>query len=136
MGCRARRSCCPLGIVMPGCRARFLLEIGELVSNLRHRARDASRVLPSAPLGRPPNNNNITELLPLDRDIPTFLTHTLRCTSTSSTLKKFFADTFFQQKPSPSVISLQNIPGYLRLTLMLLSYLTRFEDSKVHSRRR
>ena len=47
-----------------------MLEIGELVSNLRHRARDASRVLPSAPLDRP-SNNNITELLPLDRDIPT-----------------------------------------------------------------
>ena len=48
-----------------------VLEIGEGISNLRHRARDASRVLPSAPLDRPPNNNNIIELLPLDRDIPT-----------------------------------------------------------------
>ena len=48
-----------------------LLEIGELVSNLLHRAGDASRVLSSAPLDRPPNNNNITELLPLDRDTPT-----------------------------------------------------------------
>ena len=47
-----------------------MLEIGELVSNLRHGAREASRVLLSAPLDRPPNNN-ITKLLPLDRDIPT-----------------------------------------------------------------
>ena len=50
-------------------------KIGELVSDLRHRARDASRVLSSAPLDRPPNNNNnITELLPLDRGIPTDVT--------------------------------------------------------------